>query len=89
MISRLLYVLCTRFLGSWGGLFSSLLYFIISACKVTDLGKEYIGQIAEAGGMESMAWTASSPTFHTFTEDDMFPDATVADAENFCRYLIR
>ena len=36
-------------------------------------------------GRQCQRWDSQSPHRHSYTADSMFPDATVADAGNFCR----
>ena len=57
-------------------------------CKTTDMGAEYMGRTSMTiSGKTCQAWTATSP--HDPREmaknSSNFPDASIADASNYCR----
>ena len=55
-------------------------------CKSTVNGTDYQGKVAvTVTGKTCQPWTAQSPHSHTRNNQEKFPDATLADAENFCR----
>ena len=55
-------------------------------CKRTKAGTEYAGGISvTVSGLSCQRWDAQYPHQHNPTSPDQFPDATVEDAENYCR----
>ena len=55
-------------------------------CKSTTLGTEYRGVVAWTNtGKTCQRWDSQSPHVHNMNNPDLFPDATLADAENYCR----
>jgi len=57
-----------------------------TACKETPTGRDFKGDVrVTINGKICQNWTAQNPVPHNFTSDFMFPDATVADAQNMCR----
>jgi len=55
-------------------------------CNPTPDGYQYLGHTSVTeNGKECQAWSSQSPHNHNYDEDDMFPDASVEDASNYCR----
>ena len=49
-------------------------------------GQDYHGNISSTMlGYKCQAWASQSPHHHEMTDPDRFPDATLEDAQNFCR----
>ena len=56
------------------------------SCRRTQKGTEYNGTISQTyTGKTCQAWTAQFPHPHTNNHAFMFPDDTMADAQNYCR----
>ena len=57
-----------------------------SNCQDAVNNKTYRGQMAvTVSGRTCQAWTSQSPHPHTKTQIETFPDASLADRQNFCR----
>jgi len=64
----------------------SILFVLFVDCRFTDLGKEYIGQYRMTiSGIACQRWDSQKPHSHNDNIASMFPDATLADASNYCR----
>ncbi len=49
-------------------------------------GTEYIGTLAETQyGKNCQRWDQQEPHTHLYSTSNYFPDATIADASNYCR----
>jgi len=49
-------------------------------------GHDYTGRTARTvSGRTCQAWSAQSPHEHHFIDDDMYPDGSVEEAQNYCR----
>ena len=58
-----------------------------SACTWTAHGREYTGTVAkDQYDYTCQQWTSQSPNAHSFVADD-FPDDSLADAQNHCRFV--
>ena len=62
----------------------------LSECKLTRGDKWYNGHMSQTeGGFECQAWTSHSPNNHESNSESNdpahFPDATLEDAQNYCR----
>ena len=59
----------------------------MSDCRISANGREYIGDVSSTqSGDACQRWDSDTPTSHSYIAND-FPDATITDAENFCRYM--
>jgi len=55
-------------------------------CKVDEAGYDYQGTISVTReGIACQAWSAQDPHSHSYDEDYMFVDGSVATAGSFCR----
>ena len=55
-------------------------------CKRTQLGQEYVGTVSETkNGLPCQRWDSQVPHTHDYQVTGSFPDATVSDANNYCR----
>ena len=55
-------------------------------CKGTEKGTEYKGTISTtANGKTCQKWTEQSPHKHFMTDPSKFPDASLEEANNYCR----
>ena len=55
-------------------------------CSRSPQGREYMGHKAvTVNNRTCQAWTANSPHAHGMHNDNMFPESTVEDAQNYCR----
>ena len=61
---------------------------ITQNCKTTKVGSEYAGTVSMTlTGRTCQTWSAQTPHSHSYTDPADFPDATLADASNYCRNL--
>ena len=57
-------------------------------CIRDSLGSDYVGTISSTmTERECQRWDDQAPHQHDFTDPSMYPDASIPDAENFCRNL--
>ena len=60
--------------------------WISGKCKVTLYGSEYLGTINRTvSGRLCQRWDSQTPQQHNQDVADYFPDATLADAADYCR----
>ena len=58
----------------------------ITTCKETEDGKEYKGSLSHTKkGISCQSWDSQNPHKHKYKNEEDFPDATLADAHNYCR----
>ena len=64
-------------------------YFTIFSrmCKISKKGREYTGTVSQTSkGKTCQRWDSQSPQKHKYKKNaNKFPDATLADAANYCR----
>lgn len=52
--------------------------------------KDYIGTANHTAlGIPCQRWDSQEPHSHDYTHPDLFPEANISDAHNFCRKLDR
>ena len=55
-------------------------------CLVTDIGQEYAGDLSVTStGATCVKWSDVLSSSSSLNDGNLFPDASVSDAENFCR----
>ena len=55
-------------------------------CRTSSTGREYAGRLAQTvSGLQCQRWDSQSPHPHNLTDPNRFPDASLAEAVNFCR----
>ena len=82
MVAQCLAILCCRTHHKH----TAVVLWHVEDCNPTPDGRQYMGHTAVTEtGKQCQAWTSQSPHEHSFNQDDMFPDATVSDASNYCR----
>lgn len=63
-----------------------MVYLASATCTTSASGTEYVGKRGiTSSGRPCQRWDRQFPHTHTYTDPDMFPDESLADAENFCR----
>ena len=70
-------------------LFCFVFAFLASMGCIRDYcGSDYVGTISSTvTERECQRWDDQAPHQHDFTDPSMYPDASIPDAENFCRNL--
>ena len=57
-------------------------------CIRDSLGSDFVGTISSTvTERECQRWDDQAPHQHDFTDPSVYPDASIPDAENFCRNL--
>ena len=55
-------------------------------CRKTKIGVQYKGKMSKTkDGLTCQRWDAQSPHAHGQTNPSKYPDASIADAANYCR----
>ena len=61
-----------------------------TSCYNTTKGTDYQGEISVTGtGKTCQHWSTQSPHKHSMTNAKAYPDATVKNAQNYCRNPVR
>jgi len=59
---------------------------VVRECILSPMGLAYLGHTTVTeNGRTCQAWASQSPHDHTYSADDMFPDGSVNNANNYCR----